>query len=39
MLALLTSEDIDVQTHAVKVIANLAAEGSESSLDNFYKLA
>lgn len=28
ILALLTSSDIDVQIHAVKVIANLAAEGT-----------
>ena len=27
MLALLKSEDLDVQIHAVKVVANLAAEG------------
>lgn len=29
ILSLLTSGDIDVQIHAVKVIANLAAEGME----------
>lgn len=28
ILALLTSSEIDVQIHAVKVIANLAAEGT-----------
>lgn len=28
ILSLLTSEDLDVQTHAVKVVANLAAEDS-----------
>jgi len=28
ILALLASEDIDVQIHAVKVVANLAAEGT-----------
>lgn len=28
ILQLLTSEDSDVQTHAVKVVANLAAEGT-----------
>ena len=27
ILQLLTSEDTDVQVHAVKVVANLAAEG------------
>jgi len=27
VLALLKSEDLDVQIHAVKVVANLAAEG------------
>ena len=32
ILALLTSEDLDVQIHAVKVVANLAAEGIKDIL-------
>ena len=34
ILALLTSEDLDVQIHAVKVVANLAAEGIKDILYN-----
>lgn len=34
ILQLLTSEDSDVQVHAVKVVANLAAEGVHSSPRN-----
>ena len=34
ILALLTSEDLDVQIHAVKVVANLTAEGIKDILDN-----
>ncbi len=30
ILSLLESEDVDVRVHAVKVVANLAAEGCET---------
>lgn len=32
ILSLLESEDVDVRVHAVKVVANLAAEGVSSAL-------
>jgi hypothetical protein len=32
ILSLLESEDVDVRVHAVKVVANLAAEGDSLSL-------
>lgn len=35
MLAMLKSEDLDVQIHAVKVIANLAADGKSIMLQIF----
>lgn len=37
ILSLLESEDVDVRVHAVKVVANLAAEGDSlsPSLSNF----
>lgn len=31
ILSLLESEDVDVRVHAVKVVANLAAEGTSYS--------
>lgn len=34
ILQLLMSEDLDVQIHAVKVVANLAAEGTLLSKTN-----
>lgn len=39
ILALLASEDLDVQIHAVKVVANLAAEGIKYILDNVNRQA
>jgi hypothetical protein len=35
ILQLLTSEDSSIQIHAVKVVANLAAEGALHSAYNF----